>query len=412
MQIKRMLRPLSSVFCLTNFAPTSAFYAIGSKFSSGFHRAIPTKTRCRPDENPMKCRNSAGIGRVMLCCIAVVSMFSLSAQTPRKDSGADGLNSIKPLQIGDTIPEALWKMPLVVINHPDGKETISLSDYKDKKLLILDFWSTWCGSCIAAMPRFHILNDTFEADLEILPINRQSKRHIETFSRGNKILDSLRLYSVTDAEAVSLFFPHKMVPHEVWIKDNIVQGITYARDVNEETIKKILETGVLKTTSKIDQLDFDSNKAFLIDNNGGSDSTFKYRSIFTPFKKGIPSRTSIVIGANREKWRISATNMGILGLFGLAFPQLNRLPQEQLIINLPKDKLKKQKDDGVSIDAWNAKNLYCYELNVPPMDNEQWRKMIRQDLERYLAIMGRIEYRNGVEYFVLEQVERKYNTIK
>ncbi|WP_341831237.1 hypothetical protein AACH28_18860 [Sphingobacterium thalpophilum] len=84
----------------------------------------------------MKCRNSAGIGRVMLCCIAVVSMFSLSAQTPRKDSGADGLNSIKPLQIGDTIPEVLWKMPLAVINHPDGKEIISLSDYKDKKLHI------------------------------------------------------------------------------------------------------------------------------------------------------------------------------------------------------------------------------------------------------------------------------------
>ncbi|HBW80857.1 MAG TPA: hypothetical protein DEF78_12510, partial [Sphingobacterium sp.] len=52
----------SSDFCLTNFAPASAFHAIGIEFSSGFHRATPIKTRCRPDENPMKRRNSVVIG--------------------------------------------------------------------------------------------------------------------------------------------------------------------------------------------------------------------------------------------------------------------------------------------------------------------------------------------------------------
>ncbi|WP_312715847.1 hypothetical protein, partial [Sphingobacterium multivorum] len=52
----------SSDFCLPNFAPASAFHAIGIEFSSGFHRATPIKTRCRPDENPMKRRNSVVIG--------------------------------------------------------------------------------------------------------------------------------------------------------------------------------------------------------------------------------------------------------------------------------------------------------------------------------------------------------------
>ncbi len=42
---------------------------------------------------------------MLFTCIAVFHMFSLSAQTPRKDSGADGPT---PLQIGDTIPEKLW----------------------------------------------------------------------------------------------------------------------------------------------------------------------------------------------------------------------------------------------------------------------------------------------------------------
>jgi len=63
-QIKRMLRLFSLDFCRTKFASTSTFYATGIEFSSGFHRATPIKTRCRPDENPMKCRNSVGIGQL------------------------------------------------------------------------------------------------------------------------------------------------------------------------------------------------------------------------------------------------------------------------------------------------------------------------------------------------------------
>jgi len=46
-------------------------------------------------------------------------MFSLSAQTPRKDSGAGGLNHVTALKIGDTIPETLWNTPLQVVNIKD-----------------------------------------------------------------------------------------------------------------------------------------------------------------------------------------------------------------------------------------------------------------------------------------------------
>ncbi|WP_286850317.1 hypothetical protein, partial [Sphingobacterium sp. UBA7253] len=56
----------SSDFCLTNFAPASAFHAIGIEFSSGSHRATPIKTRCRLDENPMKSKYSAGIAQKMV----------------------------------------------------------------------------------------------------------------------------------------------------------------------------------------------------------------------------------------------------------------------------------------------------------------------------------------------------------
>ncbi|MGJ1510203.1 hypothetical protein, partial [Sphingobacterium siyangense] len=81
----KVSRPVEEVsptsdFCLTNFAPTSAFHAVGLEFSSGSHRVTPIKTRCRPDENPMKCKNSTGINLVMV--------YSLAQETHKLDYSA------------------------------------------------------------------------------------------------------------------------------------------------------------------------------------------------------------------------------------------------------------------------------------------------------------------------------------
>src|SRR5690606_33092116 len=53
-------------------------------------------------------------------------------------------DSIKPLKIGDSIPEALWNLPLQVVNHSEGKDTITLNDYRNSKLIVLEFWATYC----------------------------------------------------------------------------------------------------------------------------------------------------------------------------------------------------------------------------------------------------------------------------
>jgi len=58
--------------------------------------------------------------------------FSIKAQSQISD--------IKPLKIGDTIPEVLWNTPLHVVNHPEGKQTITLNDYKGKFIMFDEFY--------------------------------------------------------------------------------------------------------------------------------------------------------------------------------------------------------------------------------------------------------------------------------
>src|SRR5690606_27790543 len=103
----------------------------------------------------------------MIMCLYAVKQVSAQEAEPAATAVAD----VQPLQIGDTIPEALWHLPLQVVNHPEGKETITLNDYRDKKLVILDFWATWCKSCIEGFPKLEAYQRKYADDLGVLLVN-------------------------------------------------------------------------------------------------------------------------------------------------------------------------------------------------------------------------------------------------
>lgn len=86
------------------------------------------------------------------------------AQIAKPSTTADG-----GLQIGNAIPDELWDMPLQVVNHPQGKETITLAEYKDK-LIILDFWGTACGTCITSLYKLDTLQSQLADDLAVIPV--------------------------------------------------------------------------------------------------------------------------------------------------------------------------------------------------------------------------------------------------
>jgi len=59
----------------------------------------------------------------------------------------------------------------------DGKE-ISLSDYKGK-VIIVNFWATWCGPCIHEMPSLEKLSQNYkEKGLQVLGLTVQSNANL------------------------------------------------------------------------------------------------------------------------------------------------------------------------------------------------------------------------------------------
>src|SRR3546814_224768 len=146
----------------------------------------------------------------------------------------------------------LWHLPLQVVNHFKGRETITLNDFRGK-LIILDFWATWCGSCVTAMPKIDELRHEFIEKANIFPITYEDSARINTFLKTNKLISKERMTFITNDSLLHQAFPHRLIPHYVWISPaGMVLSTTNATEVTSKNIALALQTNVASWNTKID----------------------------------------------------------------------------------------------------------------------------------------------------------------
>lgn len=88
---------------------------------------------------------------------------------------SEGWSTNPAVSVGNPAPEAR----LESLREP-GK-FVSISDFKGK-VLMLDFWATWCGPCIASMPEVQKLWDMYhDKGLEIVGITQEDRTVVKKF---------------------------------------------------------------------------------------------------------------------------------------------------------------------------------------------------------------------------------------
>lgn len=125
-------------------------------------------------------------------------------------------------------------------------EEIQLSEYKGK-VILLNFWATWCPPCVKEMPSIQRLHDKFpEQDFEILAINAgESQATVKRFMMG---LDTELTFPILLDETGRTFkeFGIRGLPMSFLFdrKGKLIETISGSREWDEESEVQLIRSAI------------------------------------------------------------------------------------------------------------------------------------------------------------------------
>lgn len=143
--------------------------------------------------------------------------ISRNAQEPDWDVAAsDGGNSASALMIGEVADD--FELPLL-----DGS-TFRLKDHADK-IIVLDFWATWCGPCVAALPDYIAATSEFDSSKVIfVAVNQQEASDQIRGFLAERTLSPI--VALDRSGAIGQQFQVSGIPHTVILgKGNVVEDV-------------------------------------------------------------------------------------------------------------------------------------------------------------------------------------------
>ncbi len=142
---------------------------------------------------------------------------------------------IKEVFEEDTAPE--FQAPLA------SGGTFILSEHKGK-VVLLNFWATWCGPCVGEMPAFQDLYEEYGDKIKILAVNcMEDKASVDQF-----IQDTGYTFPISYDEdgTVCYTYPSSGIPYTLVIgKDGIVKNV-YVGAADADTQYRIYKDAIDK----------------------------------------------------------------------------------------------------------------------------------------------------------------------
>lgn len=303
------------------------------------------------------------------------------------------------LDIGDALPDRQ-----IDVYFGDSLKRINLASFTDK-LIILDFWSNRCTSCIAAFPKMDSLQKKYGKEIQIILVTKNSKQEVEkVFSRPRVKRPDLPM--VIGDSLFNAWFPHRGEPFHAWVdRRGRVYAIPFDYETNDKTIAAYLSGKNIKLTRR---KDFGFNFTNLLLSNENSflfPSVTSYSLFYNSlgeYSSGDLIQTFMDSISNRP-FKIHAVNVIAMKLYNVAFNNdifgyyvdVFRFPKNnRIILNVKKPERLLVPTEESEYAAWYAHdNKLSYELAVPLDESDVLYATMQQDLNRYLKYTAKIEKR-------------------
>ena len=282
---------------------------------------------------------------------------------------------------GEPVPDLKFK---TILNAP--VQTATLGDLKGK-IVLIDFWATWCGSCIVAMPHLQQLQQKYRGKLQIITVTD------ETLKRTGQYLSSRPSnlwFAIDTGREITRLFPHQLIPHDILISaDGKLIANTSPELVTGTVMDSLLNNREVHLAEKKDNtMDYEE----IIKNYFFAADTIKTRFSMLPEIKGAPglSTTWLQDGTFNGR-RLTCLNLGLTTLYRLAN---NNFPYSRLI-----DKTGKAKNEPV----------YC--LDIIAANKAELLPMLRKELAKRFDLQARVEQQNKEVYILKISDPEKFKTI-
>jgi uncharacterized protein (TIGR03435 family) len=142
-----------------------------------------------------------------------------------------GINGPKP---GDTPP------PLVVSQTIQGPAPKEISWEKLRgKVVVIEFWATWCGPCVAAIPHLNSLVDQFhDKPVVFLSISSEEEGVVRNFLKLHPIKAWVGL---DDYEVLNKAFYVQGIPHAVIVDaEGRIAAVTHPAELEARHLEEVL----------------------------------------------------------------------------------------------------------------------------------------------------------------------------
>lgn len=137
------------------------------------------------------------------------------------------MDSVRPMTQGDPAPA--FALPSIGDKGVHGAP-VSLATHKGK-VVVLDFWATWCNPCLKAMPKLDALARAHPNDVVVIAINLDDAAEARALWDERKYQIAL----LADDGQVSAQYGVTTIPHSVVIdRDGVVRMVARGGGANVE----------------------------------------------------------------------------------------------------------------------------------------------------------------------------------
>lgn len=260
-----------------------------------------------------------------------------------------------------------------------GSARRQLSKYGDKPVLLC-FMAVHCGASLKQLPRLYAIQQQLGQKIQVLLISSEDSAEVAAALQENPAVAGIQLPLIAADTLFSRLFPHRLVPHFVWLNKNrqVVQ-VTGSYEVTAPNLLAISRGETLQLPQKKDLLDFSPAQPVML-----KDTAIIAGSALQGRLAGAGSIIGIYPGNGCKRYL--AVNQTLSGLY----EGITGLSANAVIPETADTVIWRQQP----AEAWESAHLYTYEMKAPVATSlSRLHRLVKEDLDRYFSLQTTFENR-------------------